>query len=317
MEIDSTMKFHSLFLIALAFFQAGLTNAYGQENKTPYQTKEFKVSGQTTVKSELSGASVSIKGGAGDALKVQIFLKKDGVYLTETSKEAQDFLEDFKVEVTQTGETVMLIAKQKSPGSMNWKNRPQVSFEISSPMNLNTDIQTSGGSVSLERIAGTQTIQTSGGSIRIQDSEGLVNTQSSGGSFNLNGFQGNVDVRTSGGSVKIYGLQGDLEAHTSGGGMTLENIKGSVDAQSSGGSIRAILSEVNEEMNFSTSGGSISAVIPKGLGLDLEISGSRVNSALSNFSGEIKKDRISGKLNGGGIPLKMQSSGGSINLEFN
>ena len=65
------------------------------------------------------------------------------------------------------------------------------------------------------------------------------------------------------------------------------------------------------------SGGSITAIVPKGVGLNLDLSGGRVNTSLSNFDGEIKKDKIVGKLNGGGIPVTMQSSGGSINLEFN
>ena len=144
----------------------------------------------------------------------------------------------------------------------------------------------------------------------------MLNSKSSGGSISLTDFEGQVDVQSSGGVVKISDLRGSVSVNTSGGSVTLEGIAGKINASTSGGSIKAKLLAVKEDLSFKSSGGSISAQFPAGLGLDLDLRGGRVNSQFSNFDGEIKKDLVLGKMNGGGPLISMQSSGGIISLEF-
>ena len=65
-------------------------------------------------------------------------------------------------------------------------------------------------------------------------------------------------------------------------------------------------------------GGGVDAVIQGGdkLGLDLDLSSDRVNIDLHNFSGRSEKNRVKGTMNGGGIPVYMRASGGSVNVDF-
>ena len=49
----------------------------------------------------------------------------------------------------------------------------------------------------------------------------------------------------------------------------------------------------------------------------LDLKGNKVNTRLSNFSGESKNNRVVGSINGGGIPVKLSTSGGSVTLEYN
>ncbi len=58
------------------------------------------------------------------------------------------------------------------------------------------------------------------------------------------------------------------------------------------------------------SAGSIDLELPKNQGLDLDLSASRIKTvALSNFRGKIEDDEIKGKLNNGGIPITIRTSG--------
>jgi hypothetical protein len=57
--------------------------------------------------------------------------------------------------------------------------------------------------------------------------------------------------------------------------------------------------------------------MPGNQGVDLNVHGSKVTADLgSSFSGTKDKDRIEGKLNGGGIPVDV-SGGGNVRLTLN
>lgn len=301
-------------LFLFAFFQLGLTEAFSQDNKEPFRTERFSISEGTTLETELSGSSIAIERGNVSEMVVHMFLKKNGEYFLESDSETQDFLEDFDVDVHQSGKTVTISAKPKSNFNFSWGSKPSLSFLVITPGDLDTHIRTSGGSVSLQQINGTHDLASSGGSIRVADSKGEVISKSSGGSISLTDFVGQVDVRTSGGSIKIEGLEGDLIASTSGGGMSLSHISGSIDASSSGGSIKASLDRVDGDMNFKSSGGSIQVALTDNAKFDIEVRGGGIRSDLDHFNGTITKDKISGSVNGGGPAISMQSSGGSIRV---
>lgn len=280
----------------------------------PYLTKEFTLKGTGNLKVETSGSSVAVTGAGGNQVIVDMYVKLNGREIEIEDAEVERELDNYNLDISQSGNTISVIVKKRNNSS---RNKLNLSFKIQVPTEMSSQFQSSGGSISVDGLNGEQEIATSGGSIQVVNSSGYVNTHSSGGSFRLENFEGNVDVQTSGGSIKVNQLTGDLKVNTSGGSVNLADINGSISANTSGGSIRAELSNVEKELTMKSSGGSITAVVPDGLGLDLDLSGGRVNSKLSNFSGEVKKDRILGKINGGGVPVTMQSSGGSINLEFN
>ncbi|TXE05923.1 DUF4097 family beta strand repeat-containing protein [Algoriphagus aquimarinus] len=280
----------------------------------PYLTKEFTLNGSGNLRVETSGSSVAVTGGNGNEVIVAVYVKYDGKEIETEDAVVERELENYTLDISQSGNTISVIVKKKNNIG---RSKLILSFKVQVPTEMSSKFQSSGGSISVEGINGNQEIATSGGSIQVLNSRGYVNTHSSGGSLKVENFEGNVDVQSSGGSVKVNLLTGDLKVNTSGGSVNLEEISGSISANTSGGSIRAQLSNLEKELSMKSSGGSITAVVPDGLGLNLDLSGGRVNSKLSNFSGEVKKDRILGKINGGGIPVTMQSSGGSINLEFN
>ncbi|EAZ79674.1 DUF4097 family beta strand repeat-containing protein [Algoriphagus machipongonensis] len=310
---DSTINF-----IAFSFllFFASVQQVSAKVFADPYLTKEFTLNGKGNLDVETSGASIAVTGVSGNQVLVEMYVKRNGKTIESSDPEVEEFLEAYDLDISKSGNTISVKVKKKSSSIWRRGNNLNLSFKVQVPTDISSDFQSSGGSISMSGLAGDQRIATSGGSIRIENASGTVVSKSSGGSFSLNDFDGEVDIQTSGGSVKIDGLEGELKINTSGGSVTLEDISGSIDANTSGGSIRAKLLGVDDDLSFRSSGGSISAIVPSGLGLDLDLRGGRVNSKFVNFDGEVKKDMIVGKMNGGGYLLSMQSSGGSINLEF-
>lgn len=306
-------------LLAYLFFliATGCTSATSfQYDGAPYLSQSFSLNGPGNLEVETSGSSISVSGTSGNTVTIDMYVKYKGKEIDTENAEVEELLEDYTLDFSQKGNTISITAKRN--GSWGWEsnNKLSLAFKVSVPHEMSSAIQSSGGSISLTEITGNHEISTSGGSITISKSEGKLLTRSSGGSFRLEEFRGDVSVQTSGGSVKINQVSGDVAVGSSGGSVTLEEINGSINASTSGGSIKANLSKLEKSLTMKSSGGSITALVPNGMGLDLDLRGGRVNTSLSNFSGEQKKDKVLGTINGGGIPVSMTSSGGSINLEF-
>lgn len=277
----------------------------------------FSVGSNAEFSAETSGSSVKVIGTNSNEIVVRMYAKYRGDYVSAPNSEVEEFLEDFSVEIEKSGDEVRLVAKNNSWGGWSWSdNKVSLSFEVEVPMETSTSFETSGGSISLMGVDGDHDIATSGGSISIMDGRGQITTKSSGGSFSLSEFAGDVSVRTSGGSVKVSEMSGQLEVYTSGGSVRLSEISGSIGAYTSGGSISADLTEINDDLEFKSSGGSVSVTVPTTASLDLNLRGGRVNTDLKNFNGTIDKDKVEGELNGGGYLLLMQSSGGRLSLDF-
>ena len=67
-------------------------------------------------------------------------------------------------------------------------------------------------------------------------------------------------------------------------------------------------------VTLETSAGSVRVRMPMDKGMDLDLDGNRVSAPLTNFNGTVEKDRIKGKLNGGGIPVRLTASSGSVSI---
>ena len=236
-----------------------------------------------------------------------------------------------------------------------WEKSVSISFKFYTPRNVATDLRTSGGSIHLSALNGKQRFRTSGGSLHLNDVTGDINGQTSGGSIHLdhcrstagtldlqtsggsihaeassgnmrlhtsggsielNQLKGDVDAQTSGGSVRGSDLEGDIKAGTSGGSVRLANVAGSIEASTTAGSVDVSLTKLGQYVRLTTTAGSVRVQMPLNQGLDLNLSGNRVQvpAQMARFEGDIEKDRVRGKLNGGGVAVNISANSGSVYL---
>lgn len=311
----------TLSRIVLAFLPAIfiMTNACAsmQENGgTPYQVKEFNVQEPGNLKVQTSGGSIKVESHNSQVVKVEMYVRHRNKNIGPDDASAREVLENYSIDISQSANTVSAIAEKSNSNWFSGNNNSSISFTVYVPANMSCDLNTSGGSITLAGVNGTQEVKTSGGSLKLNDIEGDMKAHTSGGSIKINSYAGILNAHTSGGSIKINEASGEISLHTSGGSITIDNVNGSIDASTSGGSIKANLLSLKDQLKLKTSGGSITAVIPAGLGLDLNLRGNRVNTKLQNFNGEAEKNRIRGSMNGGGIPVELATTGGSVNLEY-
>lgn len=176
--------------------------------------------------------------------------------------------------------------------------------------------ETSGGSVEVKGVTGPVELRTSGGSVGVENISGKLDAETSGGSVGISGVAGDVDARTSGGCITIARVTGQVEAHTSGGQIAIRDVTRQVEATTSGGSIFVSFTDAPTG-SLETSGGGIEVRFPEAAGADLDAQtqGGHVDVAHRlTLRGSADPRHIVGAINGGGAPLRLRTSGGSISV---
>jgi DUF4097 and DUF4098 domain-containing protein YvlB len=184
------------------------------------------------------------------------------------------------------------------------------------PELFSLDLHTSGGRIEVQEVTGQVEASTSGGNIELNQVAGEIEVETSGGTIKAREIRGDFAGQTSGGSIHVSEVNGNVEVETSGGSIRIRDVDGSVEAQTSGGSIAVRFTDAPAG-DIETSGGSIEVKFPENVGVNLEArtSGGRVNIEKTfAISGEIKRDRVEAKVNGGGKELSLQTSGGNIRV---
>lgn len=307
-----TRQILTAFLMAFA----SLTILQAQnDTEKPYLTKTFSPTGLTNIKTETSGGNVSVYGqNSGDA-RIEVYIRANNWNQKISESEIKERLEKYTIQIDKDANTLTAIAKPLESGwKWGWKDGLSISFKIYVPNNITSNLRTSGGNIKLSNLSGNQDVKTSGGNISLSTIKGIVDAETSGGNIDIDGFNGTIDAQTSGGNVKVENSKGSLKIGTSGGNIRIAQVGGSLEAHTSGGNVTADISSLEKYLTLSTSGGNITVKMPMDKGMDLDLSGDRVSVAMQNFDGTIKDDRVKGKLNGGGIPVRISTSGGNVRI---
>jgi len=292
--------------------------------------KSFKVKPGGWVELRADFGSIEVTSWPSTEVKVEVRKWISGRH----RRSAAELFQDFAVRYNQTDRGVSIVAEMR--GWRRSNDGLQVEFHITVPKQYNLNLNTAGGSISVDDLTGEARVKTSGGSLSLGRIEGPVNANTSGGSIELRQAKGNivahtsggsvsvgevsgdVDVETSGGSIEVDGASGNLRARTSGGGVSLRGLHGSVDANTSGGSVEAeILEQITEPCELSSSGGGIMVYLAKDIKADVDAytSGGEVISDLPIIvQGAFGEGKLRGKLNGGGPLLTLRTSAGDIRL---
>lgn len=324
--------------------------AQSNNEKEPYLTKSLASEAIQQVEVRTQGGSIAVKGGSTGDARVEVYVWTNN-NITMTKDEIQKRInEDYELTISVNNHKITAIAKQKH-NNINWRKSISFSFKLYVPENVSTDLSTSGGSIKLSNLSGTQKFETSGGSLDVaslkgktvgstsggsitvadchddvdlstsggsinaSNCTGTIRLETSGGSLRLNHLNGSIRATTSGGSAEGNDIKGELAVHTSGSSIRLTDLACSLDASTSGSGIEVSMASLGKYLKISTSSGNIDLTMPQGKGVDLRLDARRIRtSSLNNFSGDQDKEHMRGSLNGGGIPVTLDAGSGEISL---
>lgn len=286
-------------LIAMLAATASLWAADRQYNET------FKLN---------SGGALMMDIRSGD-VKVQTWDRDEVVFEAEV-RGSSKFVNDFSFDFNQGSEKVEIIGDLPYR-KWNWNFRSKVKVNLKIPQHCQVNIKTSGGNIAIQDVRGKSELKTSGGNLELINMDGDLVAKTSGGHIKARGISGQTYLSTSGGNIHLEDLTGDITAKTSGGDIDLNGVAGEIVAKTSGGNIEMRLAGPYQGVQASTSGGNIYCFVDGELNADLNArtSGGRVSIDFPiTITGKISQSKVNGKVNGGGPPLELRSSGGNIKV---
>jgi len=168
-----------------------------------------------------------------------------------------------------------------------------VNFDIKVPARFNVDVETRGGSVTVERLEGELRAVTAAGSIRTGSIGGATRVETAGGNIEVENIGGRLEARTAGGHIRIGDVQGDAVLETSGGKILTGRVAGALRAGTAGGDI--VVGGATRDVVALTAGGKI---------------------RLGDVGGRVRAETAGGSifLETATGPVQVQTAGGSIEL---
>ena len=254
----------AVIVVALCF-PARAAGANGIE-----QSLEVAPGGRLEIESE--GASIEVTSHEGAGARVIV---------TRGTDDEEEIREDYRVDITQSGDVVRVELERLRP----WRlfdlkfPRPRDRGRAAPPFRRRRgDLRRRGVDRGPRRqgrcshlgrrdLARRDQRPGDGLDLRRQHpaaaSGGNADLRTSGGSIVIGDVEGSVNARTSGGSITIERAAGAVIANTSGGSIEIEEVHGAIDAETAGGSVRAYLSEPpRADSSLRTSGGGITWCSP-------------------------------------------------------
>lgn len=325
--------------------------ASAQNYKTPFMSKSLSGTSVKQVFVQTAGGSISVSGASGEDPRVEVYITGNNGRDNMSKEEIQKRLDENYTLTIDTHDGELHIEAKNKRNMNNWRNSLSIGFKVYVNRQTATNLTTAGGSIALNSLTGNQNFTTSGGSLAVNDLEGNIKGSTSGGSVSVKNSRRNIELTTSGGSIAAENCEGNIDLSTSGGSLRLANLKGTIDASTSGGSISG--DRVNGDLKVGTSGGSVNLTaisgsldastsagsihaqmlsvgkfvkinassghvnvqLPANQGVDLDARGDRVTLASNGkFEGEKEKERVVGKVNGGGSRVDVRGDG--INITF-
>lgn len=270
----------ALSLVMIVVSAAGVREAAAKP-ATIEKTFPVKMEGRLVLDLD-TGGTLDIAGWAKEEISVTAEIK---------GKDAEDVRIDFDPGVRSL--------KIHSHCSGRWGCDSDVRFVIKVPERIDISIESKGGAVDIEGVAGEIGGSTMGGDIDLSRVKGDVDLETMGGSVTVRECEADGKVSTMGGSILIEDVKGNLKGSTMGGKVVYRNVTGrpddsaddEVNLRTMGGDI--VIEKVGKNVKAKTYGGDVDvaggeAVNVSTMGGDVNIAEAPGGATASTMGGDIE-----------------------------
>lgn len=215
---------------------------------------------------------------------------------------------DYVLAESQTGNHVEFSLHQKMHfGMFNIGNHRAPHVTVETPQTVDLEARTSDGALAVSGIEGDLQLRISDGSLNVADVSGSLRLTSSDGSIRVSNASGTIESHSSDGSAHIAGRFSGVQVRSSDGSLDLTLEQGS---------------KLTTASSIESSDGSVAVHLPRSLAADIDVHSSDGHVACNlpltmdgyNTS-SVAKNGLRGKLNGGGVPLSIQTHDGNARID--
>jgi hypothetical protein len=318
----------SLATVALAWFalapQAAAQTAEGSFERT------LKVTGPVELNVRTGSGRIRVIASVGDTVKIAARLRADNSWFSgDASARIRQIEKNPPVE--QAGNTLQL----GRFADENLAKDISISYDVTVPARATVNARTGSGSIDIGDLSGPVDANTGSGSITVGRVAGPVTASTGSGSIVVTGA-GSLNARTGSGSIRGSAVAGALTASSGSGSVHVaQSGKGDVNVSSSSGEVEVtgvdgaarvsassgsvvVEGRPSAAWDIHSSSGGVTVRIPSDAAFDLDarVSSGRIETTHAiTMSGTIDKQRLQGKVQGGGPLVNIRTSSGGIRIQ--
>lgn len=292
--------------------------------------RTLTVTGPANVDLSTGSGSVHVRTGGSGQVEISARIKVTNWFGGDADRRVQEIEKNPPIQ--QSGNDIRIGHSEDSELFHN----VSISYEVVVPAETQLRSHTGSGSQTIEGLQREVEVETGSGGLKISDIGNTVRAETGSGDVEIRGVKGNVRTRTGSGSIHANDVGGGFEGHTGSGhitleqtapgavrvetgsgGMDLRGVKGSLEATAGSGTITAEGDPTGSWMVHSGSGG-IRLKLAPGAEFDLNArtsSGSIAVSQPVTVQGTMGKRELRGKVNGGGVPVEVDTGSGNIEIQ--
>jgi len=320
---------NKIFVIIRILIVASIyaTGAYAQRNEpfTTHTFGSFVMSSVNIVETSMTNGSITVTGGANPEAIVEMYVSGNSPAIR--NRQWSD--EEIKQELERSYTIEIKVDGEKLRVGVNPKNvrNPQfgLSFKITVPIQMNSNLHTTNGSINISNLSGSHDFRTTNGFLGVVNVSGNISGSTINGSITANNCSGKIILSTTNGGITANQIEGEL-TFNSNGGMKLENISGNVEAKISrirntgadnGRDLIVTMLSVNDFVKLSTDRDNVILTLPADNGYDLDVKANNITtSGLTDFRGSTVRRSLNGIVANGGSNIEINAPA-QVNLTFN
>jgi DUF4097 and DUF4098 domain-containing protein YvlB len=291
----SKFGFVLLLLSPLALAQGRIT----QEGGGWTQEITGSLSGVKNLRIQLDGGGVKVQG----AQQAGITYTYRTHVNTSSEEKARHQFEAYKINAGVRGETAWIEAEGSGHRGVFGD------FVITVPRDIEViKLETGGGGVWVNGIAGRLEAETGGGKMHLEDIGGAVTAETGGDSIEATSIGGDLNVQTGGGKLYLGPVKGVINASTGGGEVIMLSGERAAVLESAAGDIQ--VKQCTGTLKASTGGGNIEIGDAGGM-VEIETAGGSIR--LGSAKGLVTAQTGAGRIELSGVPsVRAESGSGAI-----
>jgi len=200
-------------------------SAQSNEPFSSYTFSALAMSSINAVEASTLNGSLTVSGNANTEIVVEMYVSRNRTGFlrrARTEKEIkQHLVENYTIEVKLVDEKLLVAAKQND----NKSSQISISFKIIVPRQMNSNLETTNGSVQISNLTGSHKFATVNGSLKVENVSGKIYGSTTNGSITVTNSNDDINLSTVNGSITEIGCSGKIN---------LTTVNGKVNGQSVG-----------------------------------------------------------------------------------
>jgi DUF4097 and DUF4098 domain-containing protein YvlB len=301
----------ALLACALAATSCLAIDAQSQRAEGSF-SRTLTVSGPVDLDVQTGSGDIEVRIGEAGTVQVQARIRAWALNGSDAMERVREVEADPPVE--QSGNTIRLGLRRD--GRWDW-NQVSISYLVTVPSDTRLRTRTGSGDQLLPGVQGDVDASSGSGELRIGNVGGSVRATAGSGDITVAGSVGGVEARTGSGDVVVSGAgAGRTGIGTGSGDVRVTGVRGPLSLHTASGSIE-VEGTPTAPWNVAASSGDITVVMNGSPAFDLVASSSsgRIESdAPVTVSGRLSRRALRGQVRGGGPPVAISTSSGSIQI---